>query len=468
MKWVQKYGVWILFLFFGAIYSLYSVVRHLRFETFIFDLGVYDQMIWLASKGKPLFSTILDTHVFGDHFTPTLILLAPLYWLWDNVLMLLVFQAFFCSLGVFPIYFLSFKKTKDVWLSLTISFCFLAFFGVQNAIAFDFHPIVLATTLFAWVLWFYEEKKWLPFWVAIILILGLQENFAAFLAAYGLFLIFQFRDLKKGLLLFFGCAFLFFVLTSLVIPHFNSGQFIYAPTHLKNLSFWGMVKMFFTPFSKIQVMFYAFFAFGFLPILTPAILIILFEEFLQRFVGTPIATRWNLGFQYNIILAPVLAYGAILTINKYFSKRKETVLLFLGLCFSFVQLTAHPALNDLRKKEFYNLDKAKNSQALLPLIPKDASVATANNLGPQLAHREKLIFLTNCLDNPNPWRLDMRRCYNTKPDYLIVDLDPQGNWNNFYPDGRDALVKYIDEVQKNNLYHLVKKQGEAILLQKIK
>jgi uncharacterized membrane protein len=45
-------------------------------------------MIWLASRGKPLFSSILGTHVFGDHFTPALILLVPLYWFWDNVLIL--------------------------------------------------------------------------------------------------------------------------------------------------------------------------------------------------------------------------------------------------------------------------------------------------------------------------------------------------------------------------------------------
>jgi uncharacterized membrane protein len=423
-------------------------------------------MIWLVSRGKPLFSTVLQTHFFGDHFTPTLILLAPLYWLWDNALMLLIFQAFFCAFGVFPIYFLALKKTKDQWLSLTISFCYLAFFGVQNAIAFDFHPIVLATTLFAWVLWFYEEKKWKLFWVSIILILGLQENFSAFLSAYGLFLIFQFRDFKKGLLLFLGCAGIFFLLVSIIIPHFNFGQFIYAPSHLQNLSLWEMAKMFVYPFSKIQVMFVTLLSFAFLPVLTPAVLIILFEEFLQRFVGTPIATRWNLGFQYNIILAPVLALGAVLSIEKYLIKQKRLIIISLLFCFGLIQITTSPALSDLVNKNFYNLDKNKNSRVLLPLIPAGASVAAANNLGPQLTHREKITFLTNCLDDPRDWKLDMRRCFNFKPDYLIVDLDPKGDWNNYYPDGREALIQYIDKVQVLKEYSLVKKEGEAVLLKR--
>lgn len=466
MKWLQKYGIWVLFLFFGLIYSFYSVIRHLRYETFIFDLGVYDQMIWLASKGKPLFSSILGTHVFGDHFTPTLILLAPLYWLWDNVLILLTFQAFFAAFGVFPIYFLALKKTKDYGLSLVIAFCYIAFFGVQNALAFDFHPIVLATTLFAWVLWFYEEKKWPMFWGSIILILGLQENFAAFLSAYGLFLTLQFRDYKKGLFLFFWCAVLFFLLISVTIPHFNAGQFIYAPTHLKNLGLLEMIKMFFYPYSKIQVIFVSFLPFAFLPLLTPAVLIILFEEFLQRFVGTPISTRWNLGFQYNIILAPVLALGAILSLEKYLSKQKKLVTMLLLLCFVVIQITTRPALNDLFSKSFYNLDRNKNSRELLSLIPAEASVAAANNLGPQLTHREKITFLTNCLDDPREWKLDMRRCFNFKPDYVIVDLDPKGDWNNYYPDGRDSLIQYVNKVQDFQEYMLVKKQGEAVLLKR--
>jgi uncharacterized membrane protein len=455
-----------LFIFFGLIYSFYSVIRHLRFETFIFDLGIYDQMIWLASRGKPLFSTVLQTHFFGDHFTPTLILLAPLYWVWNNVLIILIFQAFFCAFGVFPIYFLALKKTKDQWLSLVISFCYIAFFGAQNAIAFDFHPIVLATTLFAWVLWFYEEKKWKLFWVSIILILGLQENFSAFLSAYGLFLIFQFRDFKKGVFLFLGCGFLFFLLISVIIPYFNAGQFIYAPSHLQNLSLWEMVKMFVYPFSKIQVMFVSLLCFAFLPVLTPAVLIILFEEFLQRFVGTPIATRWNLGFQYNIILAPVLALGAVLSIEKYLIKQKRLIVILLLFCFGLIQITTSPALSDLVNKNFYNLDKNKNSRGLLSLIPANASVAAANNLGPQLAHREKITFLTNCLDDPRDWKLDMRRCFNFKPDYLIVDLDPKGDWNNYYPDGREALIQYVEKVQVLKEYFLVKKEGEAVLLKR--
>jgi uncharacterized membrane protein len=345
---IKKYGIWFLIFFFGFLYSLYSVFRHLRLDSFLFDLGVYDQIIWLFSRGKPLYSSILESHPWGDHFTPTLLLLAPLYWIWDNVIILLLFQAFFAAFGAYPIFLLAKKKTNDIWLSLIISFSYLAFFGIQNAIAFDFHPIVLATTLLAWLFWLYEEKKYCLFWLVLILFLGLQENFFLLASALGLFLIVFYRDFKRGAILFLVCPTIFLFLILYLIPSFNQAPFIYMPTHLKTLTFLGAVKMFFYPYSKIQVMVASFLAFGFLPILTPSVLILLLEEFIQRFVGTPISTRWILGMHYNAILAPILAFAAILAIQKYFLKKKILVVVLLLGGVLLIQELASPALNNLR------------------------------------------------------------------------------------------------------------------------
>ncbi|MFZ5365922.1 MAG: DUF2079 domain-containing protein [Patescibacteria group bacterium] len=242
---VKKYGIWFLIIVFGLVYSLYSVVRHLRFGSFIFDLGVYDQVVWLASRGKSLFSSILEAHPWGDHFTPTLLLLAPLYWVWDNVIMLLLFQAFFVALGAYPIYSLAFRKTRDICLSLVVAFAYLSFFGIQNAVAFDFHPIVLATTLLAWLFWLYEEKKYRLFWLVLVLFLGLQENLFLLTVAFGAFLMIHYRDFKRGLLISLGSAILFLLVVFVVIPYFGKMPFTYLPSHLKDLTLGEAIKMFF-------------------------------------------------------------------------------------------------------------------------------------------------------------------------------------------------------------------------------
>jgi len=464
---IKKYGIWLLIFIFGCVYSLYSITRHLRFDSFIFDLGVYDQIIWLFGHGKPFFSSILEAHPWGDHFTPTILLLAPLYWIWDNVIILLLFQAFFTAFGAYPIYLLAKKKIKDYRLALVIAFVYLSFYGIQNMIAFDFHPIALATTLLAWLFWLYEEKKWPCFWLILLLFWGLQENFFLLSAAFGAFLILRYRDFKRGALIS-SLSIVFFVLLILVIiPRLGQAPFTYLPTHLKSLTPLGAVKMFFYPYSKVRVMAASFLSFGFLPLFTPASLIMLLEEFLQRFVGSPISTRWNLGFQYNAILAPVLAFAAIEAIQKKFLKKKIiAVCLLLGGTL-LVQAFTSPAFNMLHKKEFYDFTKNKDSRAILALIPPTASVATTNNLGAQIAHREKLIFLANCHDNPQPWLIDTRRCYKLKPEYLVADLNPANSPVYLFPDiSRESILKYFDYLQKSGEYILFKKQNDVWLLKR--
>ena len=466
---------------FGSLYSIYSVIRHLKFETYSFDLGIYDQIIWLASRGKPLFSSLLEVHPWADHFTPTLLLLAPLYWLWDNVIILLVFQAFFACFGAFPIYLLAKKKLKNDLTSLMIAFAYLSFFGIQNAIAFDFHPIMLATTFFAYVLWFYEQKKWTWFWVCILLILGLQENFFLLLAAYGVFLVVRFGDWKRGAILTLGCLSFFWILITKIMPGFGQA-FIYMPSHLAEIGGKGIMggvveiaRMIVYPESKQEVVFFSLLSFGFLPLLSPASWILLAEECLQRFVGTPISTRWQLGYQYNCILAPVLAWGAIEGAKRIQGllgviwTRGITGILVavVGAGIVITQIQVLPAGNDLLDKKFYDLSRTNDAREVLGQIPFAASVGALNNYGPQLSHREGIYLLANCVENPDTWGLDMKRCYSSQPDYLVADLGDKGNWNDFYPDyDPDSIRRLFDYLLAKGEYKMAYEKGSVVLIQK--
>ena len=273
---VNNIEIWILIVLFGVLYSLYSIVRHLSFDSLIFDLGVYDQIIWLVSRGKPLFSSILESHPWADHFTPTLLLLTPVYWIWDNVIILLLFQAFFVSLGAYPIYLLALKKTRNKLISLTLSFSYLSFFGIQNAVAFDFHPIVLATTLLAYISWFYEEKKYKIFWLTFVLFIGLQENFFLTAIALGIYLVISKKDLRRGVTIAISGILGFMLLIYFIIPSLDTNSFIYFPNHLKSLSMLEIIKLLYYPLTKVQVLISSLLAFGLLPFFYPASFIFLF------------------------------------------------------------------------------------------------------------------------------------------------------------------------------------------------
>ncbi|MEF9883012.1 DUF2079 domain-containing protein [Streptomyces sp. P9-A4] len=73
-----------------------------------FDLGIFDQAVRAYAHFELPRSPIKNVHhefppgfsLLGDHFTPALALLAPLYWLWDDPRVLVLAQAALFAAGV--------------------------------------------------------------------------------------------------------------------------------------------------------------------------------------------------------------------------------------------------------------------------------------------------------------------------------------------------------------------------------
>lgn len=458
--------VWLLIVIYTVFYSIYSVVRHLKFETYIFDLGYYDQLLWLAANGKKIFSSVIEAHPWVDHFSPSIFLLTPLYFIWENPIILLIFQVFFVCLGAYPIFNLAIKKTNNYYFSLVLTFSYLTFYGLQNAIAYDFHAVTLGSTLLAFIFWFYEEKRFKLFWLSLIIFAGLQENFLILSSALGVFIALKYKDYKRGIFIFVGFLTFAIILLTYLIPRvFGQGYYYFSKTpEISNLG--TLIKTLYTPSSKIDVVTYAFTAFGLLPILSPYFFILLGEEFLGRFILTSNPNWWMLGFHYNAILAPILAFATIETFSKYFQNKYNFAIALLIIGTLISQYRVKPDIYKMFNKSFYDISNTQDAKEIIKLIPKNASIAASNNLGAQIAGREGLIFLTNCLENDKVWGPDGKRCYKLKPDYILADLDPAA-WNNYYPDyNRDSLVRYLDEVQAMGEYSLVNKQGWVQLLRK--
>src|SRR5579872_3978056 len=128
-------------LLFTIAYTTLGIVRHMHFLSG-YDLAVSDQVMWKYAYFHNPITTINAypfTYMMADHVEFIYIFLAPLYWVWNNVLALIVAQVvIFCLSGI-PIYLLARKKGLNQLLSLTILFSYLFFFGVQNALWDDVH-----------------------------------------------------------------------------------------------------------------------------------------------------------------------------------------------------------------------------------------------------------------------------------------------------------------------------------------
>ena len=115
-------------------YSTLSIFRHNHFQSGGFDLGIYDQAVWQYAHFQWPYNTIKDRFILGDHLTLTLPLLAPLFWLWEDVRMLLIFQGFWISFSALAIYNIA-KVRKFLRLLRYVSPSYTASFTASSTLS---------------------------------------------------------------------------------------------------------------------------------------------------------------------------------------------------------------------------------------------------------------------------------------------------------------------------------------------
>src|SRR5438128_2449798 len=54
-------------LFYTISMSYYSILKQNAYHTGAYDLGFFDQIFWLLSRGIYPYSTIQGNHILGDH-----------------------------------------------------------------------------------------------------------------------------------------------------------------------------------------------------------------------------------------------------------------------------------------------------------------------------------------------------------------------------------------------------------------
>src|SRR5690606_19430724 len=79
---------------YGAFFSELSVTNHHAMNTRTTDLGYYDNIFYQSIHGRPLGCTFIKggTHISG-HFDPLLVLLSPLYLIYQSAETILVLQS---------------------------------------------------------------------------------------------------------------------------------------------------------------------------------------------------------------------------------------------------------------------------------------------------------------------------------------------------------------------------------------
>jgi len=462
----------IVYLLIGGICLLYLIgvlLRHFRLESFGYDLGIFAQEIYLLSKFKLPFSTIKIPNmiIWGDHWTPSLIIFVPFVWLFSRPeLVLIVFQVIFLAFGAWIIWCISKEKTKDFLFSFTLVFVFLLFYGIQNAIFFDAHPFFFASMLVPALYLLFLKEKWGLFFLVSFLMANFKEDIPLYLIAFGIYLLIK-RKYKQGLAMFAFYFIWFILLTKFLIPYFSPLK-TFAYSQEIPIGF-ELLKRLIFPFQKIKVVLVSFWNYSFLPVFSPFSLLLSLVNFGTNFLGEgALAGRWGFDRHYKAILGPVLAIGAVETylflkerrfnFNKSFRKIILGNMIFAAV---FIQDFLNLQLNMLVKKEYWRIGSHK--KAVLIIINdfknRKGSIATQNNLVPHLSAHSNIYILS--------YKYEDRCQFNEGDfDYIFVDLAPYQTEVNFLGCSSKEVKDWLVGKLKEGKYKTLISKEEIYLLEK--
>ncbi len=215
-------------LLLGAALVIYVVVFaqlafdfHLGMRTHKADLGQIDQAVWNSSRGRWLAMTDngFESTRLIDHVEPILVLISPIFWLWDDVRALLLLQVMAVALGALPLYALTLARLDQlltpaeraqIWqveplrqltrpLALIVAVAYLLAPQLQSAVLTEFHAVPLAAPLILWALWAIERQRWGQFALASLLVASVKEETALLAAGLGVWALWRVWSAEYGM-----------------------------------------------------------------------------------------------------------------------------------------------------------------------------------------------------------------------------------------------------------------------------
>jgi uncharacterized membrane protein len=454
--------------FFG-LFAAVSLTRYTLKQADAFDLGIYDQALWKYSVFHGFENTVLRVkNILTDHFDPILMLLSPLYWIWSDVRMLLLFQSFIAALGCIPIYLIAKEKINNKVVANILAFAYLMFVGLQKAVEFDFHALTLAATFLAFAFYFALKEKVVWYFFCALLALACKENVAITSFFLGVYLTCFSHKRWVGLITMALSATWLLAFFRIFVPA-GGGQYVYftyskfghngieaVGTILRRPQL--VLQTFFDQGVKVSVFISFLSSYAFLPIISLQFWVILLPLFCEKFLSDrPVV--WSVSFQYNTILGVFLAIATIFAlakIKKIYGKKLmkwATILILVAnmvLAYKYTRNGDFPLARLFSSGRFQNL--AADVERLGSQIPATASVWAQSNILPHFSHRDHIFMIFSIFPGPNP---------NPLPEYLIVDYSTPSLYIKF-----EELRQKIDQLVKDGNYILIGQDNEARLYKK--
>ena len=331
-------AVWLLTGLTAAAYSVFALARYYTFHTGSYDLVIFDQAVRSYAHFQPGISIIKGVHngfgphfsVLGDHWSPILAALAPLYWIHNSSQTLLVAQAVLFALAIPPLWLFTRRAfgggRRAVIAAYLVSVVYLLSWPIAAALAYNFHEVAFAPVLTAVALERLQAGRLRTALVALAALLLVKEDMGLLVAGIGLYLlvarpaVVSRQRLVAAAIIVAGIADTVLA-TYVLIPAFGGrSDYYWAYTALGPNASQALqhlithpassLHLLITPRVKLTTVLWLFGAFCFLPLRSPIALATI-PLLLERMLGSVFPAWWGTADQYNAFLVVVLVCAAV-------------------------------------------------------------------------------------------------------------------------------------------------------------
>ncbi|MAF14211.1 MAG: hypothetical protein CMI53_04990 [Parcubacteria group bacterium] len=391
----------ILVVIYFFIFATLSSLRHYTFQTQTWDLAAFEQSFYNTVHGNLMWNNFEGTSHFAIHFSPFLLLLVPIYFVFQSPYTLLIIQSLALALGALPLYFLAKEKMEKKW-AILVSLLYLLYPSLHWVNLFDFHAVPFAVPLILAAFYFIQKNNYL--WSSIFLILTatVAENMIVAVFFIGVYLL-LFKNRKYGLAVALLSLIYFILVAKVIMPAFGGGivrldrytDFGDSATSIITGVILNPSLTLQTIFTQAKMIYLlkVFLSVAFLPFVAWQTLVLTIPGLLQNLL-----TTFNFQFanfyQYDSILIPFIlistALGIRKTLNKFSTKIVLGSVIFMTIA-GFVWNSPLSPLNFPLPR--FTDERAKVFREIVKQIPPEASVAAYTNLVPHLTHRQNINML---------------------------------------------------------------------------
>ncbi|MET3805856.1 putative membrane protein [Nakamurella sp. UYEF19] len=424
-----------------VFYAAVSIRRHAQLLTSAYDLGIYDQAVRSYSHWGLPYNSIQGPHflVLGDHFSPVLALLAPLYWIHDSPATLLAAQGCLIAIGVVPLMKWA-HRSVGLGAALVVGFGYGFSFGVANAVTFDFHEVAFAAPLLAFAAVAFGDGRLTAAVVWAAPLVFVKEDLGLTVAVLGLLVAWRGRRLL-GLLTTIGGGLASALAVLVIIPAFNPlGH--NTKTSKFGTSIVHQAATLLTPDIKIVTLVLLLAPTVFLAVRSP-IIVLAVPTILWRFLATDQA-YWGVQYHYGLVLMPIV-FAAFVDVLR----RRESGIRWILAASAAVTLYLVPqnGFAPAFTSTLWTTNPATAAtHALLQRIPDGTTVAASNQLVPQLTDREHVTLIGRTLLSVS------------QPEYIVSETANLG-----FPLGTDGQLAWLADA-RNHGYVDIGSAGTVVLL----